>query len=204
MVVESGAFDGEHISNSIFLETVRHWRCLLVEANPRTQPLLLQKHRKCHVLLGGLSISDGPGSFQLMEAGPSSGTFGMFKKFPQGRRRSSKTSTEWVNPEAGNHTFYNVSTYPLRAIMNALGTNVIDYWSLDTEGTEADIIEHTDFSKLEVGVLTVEHNAVLAYQSRVLDLMLARGFKRVKSDPADDFYASPLYFKKRGIPFGPF
>ena len=43
--VEAGAYDGEILSNTLFLETEYHWTGLLVEANPEAYAKLKQKNR---------------------------------------------------------------------------------------------------------------------------------------------------------------
>jgi hypothetical protein len=45
--VEIGGFDGETLSNSLFLEKERGWSGLLVEANPYTYELMVGKDRNC-------------------------------------------------------------------------------------------------------------------------------------------------------------
>ena len=63
LVVESGAFDAEKFSNSLFLEVARGWRCLLFEPNPALQESILSRHRRCHLLRGGVSPTGRRSSF---------------------------------------------------------------------------------------------------------------------------------------------
>jgi len=46
--VEAGAFNGEYLSNSIFLEVRRNWTGLLVEPNSVAFKSLLSKQRKAY------------------------------------------------------------------------------------------------------------------------------------------------------------
>ena len=43
--IEAGAYDGEAISNTLFLEIERNWTGLLVEPNPESYKSLLSKNR---------------------------------------------------------------------------------------------------------------------------------------------------------------
>eukprot|EP00440_Ansanella_granifera_P026241 gb/GFBE01028496.1/.p1 GENE.gb/GFBE01028496.1/~~gb/GFBE01028496.1/.p1 ORF type:complete len:178 (+),score=18.08 gb/GFBE01028496.1/:1-534(+) len=55
--VESGAYDGEGYSNTLFLEIKRRWRCLLIEPNPFLIDAILRKDRECILLKAGLSVA---------------------------------------------------------------------------------------------------------------------------------------------------
>ncbi|XP_053381676.1 uncharacterized protein LOC123559647 [Mercenaria mercenaria] len=58
--VDCGAFDGEHLSNSLFLERYRNWTGIIIEPNPTTYGLLRQKHRKAYSLNACLSLNKYP------------------------------------------------------------------------------------------------------------------------------------------------
>ena len=58
--MECGALDGETSSNTLFLERVRKWNGLLIEANPSSYALLKSKHRKAFTVNAGLSITPAP------------------------------------------------------------------------------------------------------------------------------------------------
>ncbi|XP_053405059.1 uncharacterized protein LOC123565442 [Mercenaria mercenaria] len=58
--IDCGAFDGEHLSNSLFLERYRNWTGILIEPNPTIYRLLRQKHRKAYSLNACLSTNKYP------------------------------------------------------------------------------------------------------------------------------------------------
>merc|ERR1712217_1015704 len=72
-----------------------------------------------------------------------------------------------------------VESYPLTDVLRFLNHWTIDYWSLDVEGAEAAIIAATDFDKIRVGVMTVEHNGNVKLRSEILQLMQKNKFVRV-------------------------
>ena len=77
------------------------------------------------------------------------------------RARSSRARTSAASA-AGDGSLVVVPCLPLHDIVSrGLGRRTVDYWSLDTEGSEARILNATDFgpSGVEVGVLSVEHNS---------------------------------------------
>ena len=77
-MVESGAFDGVLSSNTLFLEAVRGWGCLLVEANPLLLPVILGTRRRCHVFSGGLQMSDKPVEYADFHPAHTMGSFDSF------------------------------------------------------------------------------------------------------------------------------
>lgn len=48
--IECGAYDGEDMSNTLYLEMKRNWTGLLIEANPRIFQSLEKKNRKAQLL----------------------------------------------------------------------------------------------------------------------------------------------------------
>ena len=158
-VVESGANNGFAHSNSLFFETERQWDCLLVEANPYLWPEVRSRHRKCHFLTAGLSITKEKGDFPFKLAGPLGGftetlSAGQEKRADAEINRNAK----WMHGEQGNGQVIKVSAFPLYQVLMVLNRTTIDYWSLDTEGSELAILQGSGLENFELGVLTVEHN----------------------------------------------
>eukprot|EP00747_Dinoflagellata_sp_TGD_P125717 gnl/TRDRNA2_/TRDRNA2_174194_c1_seq3.p1 gnl/TRDRNA2_/TRDRNA2_174194_c1~~gnl/TRDRNA2_/TRDRNA2_174194_c1_seq3.p1 ORF type:complete len:404 (+),score=39.44 gnl/TRDRNA2_/TRDRNA2_174194_c1_seq3:165-1214(+) len=199
-VVESGANDGRSISNSLFFETARNYSCLLVEANPHLIPKILSLNRKCYLLAAGLSITGEIDSFPFMLAGPIGGILSTMPANHQARARGeTKAKRAHMAGEQGSGKVVNVSAFPLHMVMRALGRKTIDYWSLDTEGSEEAIIKATDFSEIEVGVMTVEHNGDSSAKNRIQVALEQRGMKFIRDEGADSYYANPQFFARRGL-----
>eukprot|EP00747_Dinoflagellata_sp_TGD_P007043 gnl/TRDRNA2_/TRDRNA2_116662_c3_seq4.p1 gnl/TRDRNA2_/TRDRNA2_116662_c3~~gnl/TRDRNA2_/TRDRNA2_116662_c3_seq4.p1 ORF type:complete len:218 (+),score=14.12 gnl/TRDRNA2_/TRDRNA2_116662_c3_seq4:85-738(+) len=190
----------EYESNSLFFELFRHWGCLLIEPNQDLQELMLKKHRKCHVLLGGLSITDRIGSFKFLLDGAQSGileTLAPEAKSSWQSRTSANGSFSYRKwRERGN--VVTVRCFPLHLVMQAVGRNVVDYWSLDTEGSEYQILIHTDFSKIEIGVMSVESLSEHA-RVRIRSFLRGKGFRLVLTGGLDDCFANVDYFRRRGL-----
>ena len=66
---------------------------------------------------------------------------------------------------------------------------MVDYISIDTEGSEYDILSAVDFDRWSFRVMTVEHNHE-PQREQVFDLLTSKGYTRVCQDVSrfDDWY----------------
>ena len=67
----------------------------------------------------------------------------------------------------------------------------IDYLSIDTEGSEFEILQAFNFNRYTFGVITVEHNYT-SQREKIHELLRANGYKRANEDISmwDDWYVS--------------
>ena len=78
--------------------------------------------------------------------------------------------------------------------------NNIDYLSIDTEGSELDILKSyfkdPRSKNYDIEVITVEHNEVQDYRADIFFLLMRNGYERVFTQISkwDDFY-----IKKRNV-----
>jgi FkbM family methyltransferase len=85
---------------------------------------------------------------------------------------------------------YQVDTISLLDLLKKHNApKVIDYLSLDTEGSELEILEAFDFDQYQIKVITVEHNFT-ENRSIILDLLSQHGYKRKYEEYSqfDDWY----------------
>ena len=68
----------------------------------------------------------------------------------------------------------------------------IDYLSIDTEGSELEILRAFDFDKHAISVITCEHN-FSSQRSEIYELLISQGFIRVFEGFSrwDDWYIHP-------------
>lgn len=68
---------------------------------------------------------------------------------------------------------------------------IIDYWSLDVEGSELDVLQTFPWRRYRVRCISVEHNNNQEKRSGINQLLLANGYKQVDGPAGtwwDDFY----------------
>jgi hypothetical protein len=186
--VESGARDGEIDSNTLSYELQDGWTGLLIEPDPTDFNALVTKHRHSYAFNGVLSSNGRAGAVRFDDEGNGLGRI----------------------THSGSDT---VQSQPLHALMEAIGRTTVDLWSLDVEGKESAVLNSTDFSKVEVGVLLIEMNKEGPNNDGIREVMKRQGFQDIGHSNYDDDYVlgpghagaldhifvNPKYFLKRGL-----
>ncbi|WIA16431.1 hypothetical protein OEZ85_013119 [Tetradesmus obliquus] len=176
--VESGAHDGTSLSNTVFLEANRNWTGLLVEANPELFEMLVSSSNRTASTAINACLSPS-GKREVLDfalGGFLGGLTGYMSEAHDHRMKSEiKAAGDAAGPTNTGRTV-SVTCWPLHEMMAALGKTRVDYWSLDTEGSEAAILNATDFDKVDVSVMTVEVNDAQA-RANVEIVMATKPFK---------------------------
>lgn len=85
---------------------------------------------------------------------------------------------------------YQVQSISLRDLLIQYNApNFIDYLSIDTEGSEYEILKALDFNEYWIGVITVEHNYTIQ-RELIFELLTSHGYERKYEDISkfDDWY----------------
>ena len=86
---------------------------------------------------------------------------------------------------------YDVETITLNdLIAENTDKKSIDYISIDTEGSEYEIIKNFDFNKYAVEIFTIEHNYIKEKRDKIYDLLTKNNYVRVFDNLShwDDWY----------------
>ncbi len=144
--VECGAGNGQTYSNSLFLEKVRGWTGLLVEANPHHFSSMLRKNRYAYLLNACLS----PRPYAAILNFSVAKLLGGLPQYIDERQKSRM---------ARKRQYSNISIpcFPLASVLKALHRSHVDYFSLDVEGAEIDIMRTLPFSRFTFSAMTVEY-----------------------------------------------
>jgi len=175
--VEFGATDGVDLSNSYLLEKSFGWSGILAEPG-RAWHAALRANRDCALEFDCVWRSTGDElSFRMLEEGTLS-TLTAFDR-SDGRRRDTRPGE-----------VYTVRTISLMDMLEKHGApRHIDYLSIDTEGSELEILRAVDFGKYRFRVITCEHNFT-PMREKIHDLLAGHGYNRVFShiSHCDDWY----------------
>ena len=168
--VEFGACDGIHLSNTYQLELRYGWSGIVAEP-ARTWHSKLTSNRKCIIDLRCVWARSGD-SLTFNET------------------ENAEQST--INTFAGmKGTHYTVPTISLNDLLSEHNApRRFDYLSIDTEGSELEILRQFDFVYWCPRVITVEHNFSEPKRSQIRLLMAENGYHQVLSGVTfwDDWY----------------
>ena len=91
---------------------------------------------------------------------------------------SSFSDVDYLSGNRKDKTTYQVDTVSLNDMLSRNGApHIIDYLSIDTEGSELEILKAMDFSKHRIAIITVEHNFTPA-REEIFELLTGQGFER--------------------------
>ncbi len=187
--VEFGATDGVRLSNTWLLEKKLGWTGILAEP-ARVWHTQLNKNRDCSI--DYRCVTDASGQFiEFLETGDATDQYGASSPELSSMAKYADSGDWASNIRLKNSVSYEVQTVSLTDLLNHYAAPpIIDYMSIDTEGSEMLILQAFDFSQRLIRVITVEHNHDVSNRQALYDLLTANGYIRVYMDisGADDWY----------------
>lgn len=134
-----GAFDGVTNSNTWMIEKCLGWRGLLIEASPKSFMKLRQSGRTATKVHS--AVCEDTGSIVLNDRGTENS--GDLKTITTTRRKTALRTNATVN----------VPCKPLSTIMAQSGFPKVDFFSLDVEGSELNVLRNVNASSFSVVLL---------------------------------------------------
>lgn len=175
---EFGATNGVSLSNSYFLETQRGWTGICAEPARGWHTALRTNRPKAHIETNCVWSKTGEVlEFKEAKSGELS-TLGDYAK-------SDGHSRKRTNAEA-----YQVTTISLNDMLQKYNApHDFDFLSIDTEGSELEILKAFDFKKYQPKIMTIEHNYT-PNRDLIHTLLTGHGYKRVlmQCSQFDDWY----------------
>jgi hypothetical protein len=170
--VDVGAHDGAHLSNSKTLEDSGLWDGICVEPFPRNF-----SGRRC--ALAAVALSGRAGErLQFVEGGALGGLVDLM---PRGaRRREAGRAAAGVLTEVSTSDLGEVlAGRAFKLFGETPAPRWIDFFSLDTEGSELEILRAFPFAEHDVGVWAIEHAWEQPKRSALCRLLASHGYRRV-------------------------
>lgn len=170
--IDVGATNGIDISNTYLLEKKYNWDGICIEPQDSYYNELI-KNRNCYTD-NSLLFSEKDKEFDFSETndGLAGITEYINKHLDAKKSKQVKKITDTLNNILIK---YNAPKY-------------IDYMSLDTEGSELEILKGIDFNKYKFGYMTIEHNFVEPQRSDIRHFLENKGYKYYKEKDVDDYY----------------
>jgi FkbM family methyltransferase len=175
--VEFGATDGINLSNTYILEKNFGWKGILAEPCKKYHQDLLN-NRNC--------------SIDLRCVYKNSREHIVFKEANIGELSTiyNYANNDLHKDKRADAIEYLVETVSLEDLLDKYKSpKYIDYLSIDTEGSEYDILSSFNFDTYKFGVITVEHNYTIN-REKINKLLESQGYKRILTSisDCDDWY----------------
>jgi FkbM family methyltransferase len=180
--VEFGACDGLIYSNSFRLETFFGWKGLLAEPALRYKEPL-KRNRRCDIEFRCIWGKSG----EKVTFAEQSETEYSFVLGTKSNKHGDKESA-----------MYEVETISLRdALRYHKAPEKISFLSIDTEGSEWNILKNFDFDEYRFSFIAIEHNYSQARES-IFSLLTKNGYVRFLGEISefDDWYLHQTVFEK--------
>jgi len=173
--VDIGANDGIKFSNTFLLETKYNWKGICAETDPRVFNFC--KKNRINSICTNKAVykeSNIKLKFNLSENSLLSG----LTDFVDCHTFSLQNSQEIVVDTISLTDLLNLSNAP----------SFIEYLTIDTEGSELEILKGCDFNKYSFGTIHIEHNFQEPRRTEMRLLLEKNGYKFLKENKWDDYY----------------
>jgi FkbM family methyltransferase len=175
--IEIGASDGIELSNTYLLEK-NGWEGICIEPIPARYEKLVKNRKAICYNKAIYHTSDMEVIFTIANR----------NDLLSGIKHH---ITRYRKEVFSNYRDIIVQTKTLNDILDdAKAPKFIEYLSLDTEGTELEILRSVDLNKYSFGVIDVEHNYEEPRRSEIRSYLLAHGYIVDKENHWDDRYVS--------------
>lgn len=174
--LDIGAYDGLTLSNTYLLEKNYNWKGLCVEANPfiYNKLKLNRPNSKC-INRCVYDLNNKIIDFTIAK-----------NDLLSGIKETLDLHKEIVNK---NGIDYKIKTISLENLLEE--NNIpyfIDYLSIDTEGSEFEILKDFNFDKYIFGYIDIEHNFNEYKRNQIKDLLCKNNYIYIKENYHDDIY----------------
>ena len=179
LILESGALDGDHFSVSWFFARNLGWRAVHIEGSPVAYAQLVINRPEALNIHSALCNSSRTLHYAIHECptcpGGISSISGFYELIPEwilsGMYAPSARTDEAIA------AMPLVPCRPLGPLLALWGITHIDFWVLDVEGAEEEVLATIDFSLVTIDVIVIElDGGNAAKDERCRMLLLASGF----------------------------
>lgn len=181
--VDVGAHNGVSISNTYFFEKELGWKGICIEPLPDAFKEL-KKNRSCICLNCCVSLVDATVDFFRVHS-PFLGTemlSGIVSTYPPNHFERMQRE---IGYRGGSYEVIKVPSRRLDEIFAEHEVKLIDYLSIDTEGSELDIVKSINFDAVTIRYMTIENN----YNDTIIrEFIESKGFVLIHKLDVDDVY----------------
>ena len=177
--IEIGAHDGISFSNTFFFEKSRTWKGVCIEPNPSVFEKLVRNRKSSNL---NVCIGDSNTTVKFTQiVGYSEMLSGITNKYDGHHLERIKNE---VYTNGGEIRSIDVPMLRLESLPQ-IKQKSVDFISIDTEGSEFDIVKSIDFEKIHVKVLVIENNYK---DGELANFLKSKNFILVASLRTDEVY----------------
>jgi FkbM family methyltransferase len=195
-VLESGALNGIRYSVSFGFEYELGWNAVLIEPGPSNFAQLDKNRphaRKVHSALCSkeMTVHFAEGSpTSLRDHDTMDALAGIIEFLPEPKRKQFWDGVDFkTDPRVKA-----ITCRPLTTILEELKITHIDFWTLDVEGAEYEVLKTLDFDKVRVDVIMVElEGANPAKDDNVRKLLAEKGYRIAQKISYNTWFTGPQY-----------
>lgn len=179
--LEMGADNGINHSNTYFFEKNKEWRGVCIEPRETAFKELIQ-NRKC--ICENICIADKKETKKFLEIdGYAEQLSGLQDNFDE--KHIERIDNDIKEHDNSSKKIIDIECITLQDIFEKHNVSTVDYFSLDIEGGEINILKSIDFSKVFIKVISVENN----YHDKEIKRFLKRNnYKLIKKLGIDEIY----------------
>lgn len=174
-IVEAGAYDGEYLSNSLYFEKERNWSGILIEPLPFLYERIQSKNRKMYTL--NACIAKNKPIVAKFKIAPFIAISGRVSEMSDIHHRRVGNSFDIIY----------VPCFSLNTILKAINVNKVDFFSLDVEGGELEVLSSLDMKNINFRSFVIEHNGE-PRKDVMRELLFKQNYNLTHFDGQDDFF----------------
>jgi FkbM family methyltransferase len=184
MILESGALDGDILSTSWFFVYCLDWRAVHIEPNPTNYASLAKKRSESMNL--NVALCNTSQTVQFLSR---SGVGGIWS-FMNDAYRQKFHSDLLADPAKLAELLTPIACRRINTLLALFGIKHIDFWVLDVEGAEEDVLLSVDFSRIVIDVICVEADIYnLPKNERIKLLLASHGYIFMGHRDFNDWFA---------------
>jgi FkbM family methyltransferase len=168
--LEVGGHDGVENSNTYLLEKRFDWDGVIVEANPRWHKVICRNRNVCAVNAAAFSTTGQ--ELQFVDVGAVGGLVACLQDDIHDQKRRTALADGHVISVTGKRVD--------EILRQVDAPRLIDYASIDTEGSEVEVLRSIDFAFWRIALLTVEHAGNEDKRKEIWDILQPHGYIRYR------------------------
>lgn len=178
--IDVGASDGMKYSNSLFFEETRNWSGICIEPGIK-EFNNLTKIRKSININACISDYDGESEYLYIN-GYAMELSGLIENYD--KRHQDRISNE-INKNGGTTNKITTKVFKLQTIIDEYNMYNIDYCSIDTEGSEFNVLKSIDYDKTNIKIFSIENNYG---NTDIHDYLVSKGYHLYTKIDFDDIF----------------